>query len=62
MAHLLAYLAGLPDHGSPLIFPMCSQLIHPPKSIDGGLHPSLEGRGQVAASVGVDGPKRKEKD
>ena len=31
-----------------------------PKSIDiniGGLHPSLEGRGQVAASLGVEGPK-----
>ena len=23
----------------------------------GGLHPLLEGRGQVAASLGVDGPK-----
>ena len=27
----------------------------------GGLHPSLEGRGQVAESLGVDGPKRNEK-
>jgi len=26
----------------------------------GGLYPSLEGRGQVAASSGVDGPKRNE--
>ena len=32
----------------------------PPNSIDiniGGLHLSLEGRGQVAASLGVEGPK-----
>jgi len=56
MAHLLAYLAGLPSYF--LCAPNSYTL---PKSIDGGLHPSLEGRGQVAASLGVDGPKRKEK-
>jgi hypothetical protein len=34
--------------------------LHLSKSVDiniGGLHPSLEGRGQVAASLGVEGPK-----
>ena len=61
MAHLLAYLVGLPDYGSPLVFPKCFQLIPLPKSIDGGPHPSLEGRGQVAASLGADGPKQNKK-
>ena len=30
-ARLLAYLAGLPYHGSPLIFPTCYQLTSPPE-------------------------------
>jgi hypothetical protein len=34
---------------------------HPSTLTLGGLHPSLEGRGQMAASLGVDGPKRNEK-
>ena len=54
-------LAGLPDYGSPLVFPTCFQLIPLPKSIHGSLHPSLEGRGQVAASLRVDGPKQNKK-
>ena len=52
MARLLAYLVGLPHHGSPRVFPTCSQFIHAPKFIDDGLHPLLEGKGQVAASFG----------
>ena len=34
MVRFLAYLAGLPHHGSPLSFPTCPQPIHPPESID----------------------------
>ena len=47
------YLAGLPHHGSPLAFPSNSHTLLPVKPFDvvySGLHPSLEGRGQV---VGV---------
>jgi len=54
VVHLLTYLAGLPHHGSPLLFPMYPQLIHPPEMHRyrcRGPHPSLEGRGQVAASL-----------
>ena len=45
--------------GSPLTFPSCPN-IHPPETInvaEYGLHPSLEGRGQV--NLGVEGPKKK---
>ena len=62
MARLIAYLAGLPHHGSPLVFPTCSNPHALPKSIDiniGGLHPS-EGKGLVATSLDVEGPKRNE--
>jgi len=52
MAHLLAYLVGLPHHGSPRVLPTCSQFIHMPKFIDDGLYPLLEGKGQVAVSFG----------
>jgi hypothetical protein len=50
MSRLLTYLADLPHHGSPLMFPTLYALA---KSIDvaewpSRLHPSLEGRGQVA--------------
>ncbi|KIM34884.1 hypothetical protein M413DRAFT_32938 [Hebeloma cylindrosporum] len=48
---------GLPYHGSPLVFPTYSQHTSPSQdpstSTLGGLHPSLEGRGQVAASLGA---------
>ena len=62
MAHLLAI-----PHRSPIpwVSPHVPYLLPTykpiPKSIDidiGGLHPSLEGRGQVAASSGVWGPKK----
>jgi len=48
--HLPAYLAGLPNHGSPLLFPSCprthTQLHAHPKSIDIGVvwPTSLAGR------------------
>ena len=55
MAHLLAYPAGLSDHGSPLEFPTCSQLtqIHRwwPTSLVGGERP-------VVASSGVKGHEK----
>ena len=54
MAHLLAYLAGLPDYGFPLHAPNSYTL---PKSIDNALPPSSEGR-QVAASLGVEEHKK----
>ena len=64
MAPLLTYLASLPCHGSPLVFPTCSQPIspsqNPPTLTLGGLHPSLQGRGQVAASLGAWGLKKDE--
>jgi len=56
MARLLAYLAGLPSYFLPA--PNSYTI---PKSIDGGLHPLLEGKGQVAASLGEEGPKKHEK-
>jgi len=64
MAHLLAYLVGLPHHGSPLVFPTCPQLLCPPK-IHGHRRrmayiPHWRGEGQVAASLGVEGPKKDE--
>jgi hypothetical protein len=63
MARLLTHLAGLPYHGSPLTFLTCPQHTIPSTSTLGGLHPSLEGRGEVAASSGgVRGPKKNEKD
>jgi len=63
MSRLLTYLAGLPHHGSPLSFPTLYTLA---KSMDvaewpSRLHPSLEGRGQVAVSFGVEGPKKNER-
>jgi len=59
MVHLLAYLAGLPHHGSPLLFPTCPQPYTCPKSININMGwPTLEGRGQVAMSLDV---KRKKK-
>ena len=60
MVYLLTYLAGLPYHGSPLMFstwPRPTRPRNPSTLMLGGLHPLLEGRGQVAASLGVDGPK-----
>ena len=60
MAHLFAYLAG--PHGSPLVFLPAPNQRPLPKfpltSVLGGLHPSLEGRGDVATSLGVGGLKR----
>ena len=53
MAHLLAH------HGSPLTFPTCPTSYVLLKSIDVeecGLHPSLEGRGQM--NLGMEGPKK----
>ena len=61
MARLLAHLAGPPHHGSPLIFPSCSNSCAFLKSIDVaecGLHPSLEGKGQM--NLNVEGPKKRE--
>ena len=56
MVHLLAYLTDFPHCGSPLLFSTCPQ----PIEIE-GLHPSPEGRGQVATGLGVDEPKRDDK-
>jgi len=64
VAPLLTYLAGLPYHGPPLVFATCSQPTSPYQdsstSTLGGLHPSLEGRGQLAASLGAWGLKKDE--
>ena len=64
MAPLLTYLAGLLYHGSPLVFPTYSQHTSPSQdpstSTLGGLHLLLEGRGQVAVSLGVWGLKKDE--
>ena len=66
VAPLLTYPVGLPYHGSPFMFPTCSQptsLSQDPLTLTSdGLHPSLEGRGQVAASLGVWGLKKDETD
>jgi len=60
MAHLFVYLVG--PHGSPLMFlPAPNQrplLKFPLTSVLGGLHPSLEGRGDVAISLSVGDLKR----
>jgi hypothetical protein len=59
MVHLLAYLAGLP-----LVYylpPTHTPARNPSTSRLSGLHPSLEGRGQVAMSLGVEGPKKNKK-
>lgn len=61
MSHLLAYLTDFPHHGSLLVFPICPDQHAFPKSIvidSGDLHPSLEGRGQVATRLGAKEPKR----
>jgi len=47
--------------GLPLYFLPAPNSYTIPKSIDGGLHPLLEGKGQVAASLGEEGPKKHEK-
>jgi len=62
MARLLAHLAGPPHHGSSLTFPTCPNSYALLKSIEVtecGLHPSLEGRGQM--NLGVEGPKKSER-
>jgi hypothetical protein len=50
---------------SPLVFSTHSQPTNPSRdpstSVLSGLHPSLEGRGQVATSLGVNEPKRNDK-
>ena len=43
---------GLPSYFLPV-----SNTYALPKSIDSRVHPLLEGRGQVVASLGVQGPK-----
>ena len=61
---LLMYLVGLPYHGSPFAFPTYAQHTtlsqDPSRSTLNGLHPSLEGRGQVAASLSACSLKRDE--
>jgi hypothetical protein len=62
VVRLLTYLAGLPHRESPLLFPMYPQFIRPAEMNQHrcrGLHPFVEGRGQVVASLGVEGSKKK---
>ena len=62
MSCLLAYLAGLLYYGSSLTFATCPSPYALLNSIDVaecGLHPSLEGRGQV--NLGVERPKKNER-
>jgi len=47
--------------GLPLYFLPAPNSYTIPKSINGGLHPLLEGKGQVAVSLGEEGPKKHEK-
>ena len=56
---LLMYLAGFPQHGSPFCFlpPILALTRNPLTSKLSGLHPSLEGRGQVATCSDMEGPK-----
>ena len=62
MAHFLTHLTDLSYHGSALVFPTYSQHTslsqNPSTSTLGGLYLLLEGRGQVAASLGAWGFKK----
>jgi len=54
-AHVPTYLVGLPYHGSPLHISLFSPnyiLLKFVGIVSSGVHPSWEGRGQVAASCG----------